>query len=803
MKKSILGLGISVLLLIVMIISFSSTEFTSFQIGNFFSPFTGFLQNAEPYAHSFTDQKKITTPQNIDSVTVYVDDRRVPHIFAKNMEDVYFVEGYLHAQDRLFQMDFMARKAAGRLSEVLGKKYILEDRLQRRLGISHYAQISMQQCMQKEILKKAVQRYAEGVNAYISQLTYATMPIEYKLYDFSPETWTPIKTFLILKLLAQEQSGEDWDWQNSYNQNILSMGTYEMLYPIFYDQYYPVIPVGYDYINPVSIMSMPIKADTEEYFLFHKKHLQPLPIYNPTAFYEKGSTNMAIAGHKTSSHLPLLANFTTGKLELPNRWYEMQITSDIMNLYGITLPGVPVIIEGFGKQFAWSIATTNRDVKDYYRVKINPENKSQYWYKNKWKTAIYDIETIKIKGESSLVDTVYYSIWGPITFDTSLMYNNDINNYAYATHWLIHDTTYSDLIAYYCLNLCNSYQDFEVCASTFTGMNLNITFVDNNGKIGNVQTGNLPAKWYTQGDFILSGDNTTYQYKKIPEEQRINIVNPINNFIVTTNQVPADKRYPYYLGKRFDFYRSALFNETIPTFDKWDFTSIQPVLSNTYNPLAEKIMRTIFFPNIDKKNLLPDIRFVYDSLQNWNYTDENPFAKIVFNEWWQLFYATVIHSLQQELKDTLLVPIEDMALVLLYEKSKINKSIISSCFLTIANAIAQKTHNDKNWYLALSKSTAKHILSDMTSLTSYATYGSRYSILPYENEVGTTWRMIVDLKDKGKGWGILFGGQSGNPGSFYYENNMSDWNNQVYYPLTIYDHQEIKKTTNNRLIFKR
>ncbi|MGL4347534.1 MAG: penicillin acylase family protein, partial [Chitinophagaceae bacterium] len=558
---------------------------------------------------------------------------------------------------------------------------------------------------------------------------------------------------------------------------------------------------GYDYINPTSIINKPATMDIEEFLLFNKKQLIPQPVYNPNVFYEKESTNLAIGGKKTNSRFPMLANFTTGKLELPNRWYEMQISSDMVDLYGITLPGVPVIIEGFGKDFAWSIATTNRDMKDYYRLTLNPFKKSQYWYDNHWKEAIYEVESILIKGEKPCIDTVFYSVWGPITFDPSLTYNN--TSYGYATNWLLHDTTHSDILPYYALNLSKSYEDFEMLVNTFTGMNLNITFVDKTGKIGNVQTGNLSAKWYAQGDFILPGENNLYKTKKIPTEQNISIVNPINNFIVTTNQIPADKRYPYYLGRRFDIYRSALFNGTIPTFDEWDFFSLKLILSNTYNPFAKKVMEDIFFPNIDRATLSAEVLFVFDSLKKWDYTDNSPFSKVVFNKWWQLFYDNVISSLQLELKDTLMVPLEDITLVSLYENFKIKKSTISSSFVSIAKDIANSNRNNSQWYRSLTQFFSKHIVSDLTSLTSYNTYGSRYSILPYDNHVGVTWRMIVDISDKGKAWGMLFGGQSGNPGSFYYESNIADWNKQVYYPLTMYGEGDMINGDYNRLIFKK
>jgi penicillin amidase len=166
----------------------------------FLNPFTGFWQNAERLAaHKSSDVVLKGTKQDVQ---IAFDDRMIPHVFAKNDHDVYYAQGYVTAMHRLWQMDFQTRYAAGRLSEVVGKKAIELDRYQRRMGMVYGAENSLKGMIADPESREMILAYTAGINAYIHSLSAASLPLEYKLLDFKPEDWTPIKCALLLKQMS-------------------------------------------------------------------------------------------------------------------------------------------------------------------------------------------------------------------------------------------------------------------------------------------------------------------------------------------------------------------------------------------------------------------------------------------------------------------------------------------------------------------------------------------------------------------------------------------------------------------------
>ncbi len=182
-------------------------------VGKFLSPQVGFWQNAEPADQRFNAELKF--PQLKGKAQVYFDERLVPHVFAEGEEDAYFIQGYLHAKFRLWQMEFGARAAAGRISEILGEGPLQWDRGQRRLGMVYAAERTVKEINRNPVTKMQWNAYAAGVNAYIDQLKESQLPLEFKLLNYKPEHWTILKSALFLKYMAEQQCtvGRHWAYQ--------------------------------------------------------------------------------------------------------------------------------------------------------------------------------------------------------------------------------------------------------------------------------------------------------------------------------------------------------------------------------------------------------------------------------------------------------------------------------------------------------------------------------------------------------------------------------------------------------------
>ena len=217
------------------------------RLGSFLSPRHGFWQNAEP--DSLVLNENLQFNNLLGKVDVYFDERLVPHIYAEHEQDAYFVQGYIHAKFRLWQMEFQTHAAAGRLSEVMGPKsgstdFVAVDRFFRRLGMVYAAENSLKEMEANPLSRSAVSAYTEGINAYIASLTPNKYPIEYKLLDYKPEKWTNIKTALFLKYMSYDLAGGEYDFEMTNARNIFSMADIEKLYPITQDSLDPIIPKG-------------------------------------------------------------------------------------------------------------------------------------------------------------------------------------------------------------------------------------------------------------------------------------------------------------------------------------------------------------------------------------------------------------------------------------------------------------------------------------------------------------------------------------------------------------------------------
>jgi penicillin amidase len=196
--------------LVILIIALSTRMFDLPPIGRLMDPFTGAIQNENDLDLS-SPGLKVDLPGLSGVVHVYFDERKVPHIYAGNTEDLYFTQGYVTASLRLWQMDFLSYASAGRLSEIFNDGLLLYDRAQRRMGVLEAAKNSLKLIEKDQETMQALSAYTKGVNAYISTLGYRQLPFEYKMLDYEPEAWTNLKTVLVMKSVAAMLSGYEED----------------------------------------------------------------------------------------------------------------------------------------------------------------------------------------------------------------------------------------------------------------------------------------------------------------------------------------------------------------------------------------------------------------------------------------------------------------------------------------------------------------------------------------------------------------------------------------------------------------
>ncbi len=328
-------------------------------VGKFLSPQVGFWQNAEPINKNFNAELKF--PQLKGKAEVYFDERLVPHVFAEHEEDAYFIQGYLHAKFRLWQMEFGARAAAGRISEVLGEGPLEWDRGQRRLGMVYAAERMVKEINKNPVTKMQCDAYAAGVNAYIDQLKESQLPLEFKLLNYKPERWTVLKSALFLKYMAEQLAlTDDLGFTNAHG--IFTQKEFEKLFPAYPDSLKPVVPNTPENPYPKKAavdLSIPATADSL-YFTFKNDSLKP--VYENKPKKGIGSNNWAVGPSKTKSGRPILCGDPHLALSLPAYYYEMQITTPSLNVYGTSFPGLPNILFGYNDSIAFGFHQLQREM---------------------------------------------------------------------------------------------------------------------------------------------------------------------------------------------------------------------------------------------------------------------------------------------------------------------------------------------------------------------------------------------------------------------------------------------------------
>ena len=817
----IVPLIISGVVTIGLIVTLSSSLGGIPPMGEFLSPQHGFWQNAEPADKNYSVNIHSTWLK--DSVSVYFDDRLVPHVFAKEDDDLYFVQGYLHAKFRLWQMEMQVYLASGRLTEVLGagpdNAYLNNDRNMRRVGMVYGAKHSLEAIESDPASKACLDAYTEGVNAYITQMSQSQLPLEYRLLNYKPEKWTNLKTALFLKYMSYELSGYETDLENTNLKSVLSKEDYEKLYPVAKDSVFPVIRRGTSF--PAATVTPIIPTDVDSTYLqfANNQATTVVPLEKPDK--NNGSNNWAVNGTKTASGKPILCSDPHLGLNLPSLWYEMQLSTPRHNVYGVSFPGSPAIIIGFNDSCAWGVTNSSRDVKDYYAIKFKDDSKKEYWYNGEWKPSDLQVETFLIKGGTEVNDTVAYTVFGPVQYDASFSGNGramQLTNLA--VKWKAHERS-NELKSFYLLNRANNYTDYVDAIKGFQCPGQNFVFASKNNEIAIWQQGQFPARWKGQGDFIMPGTDSYYQWlQDIPQEENPHVHDTIEpgswtayppanemtekmkaemearakhspGYVFSANQVPTDSTYPYTTGGHYNVYRSFIINRYLHNMNDITPDDMKRMQTDNYNIFAEKAV-PVLMGYLDKTSLNSEERRYLEILRTWNYrSDPDEKAPGIFVLWMDTLSANFWADEMAGMPQPVITPEEPLLIHLLkYDTATAERfadniktpgketiaEVVTAAFKKIIPVLAKANATNQLPWARLKDSGIRHLLRlDALSRLHLPIGGGEHIINASAKNHGPSWRMVVHLTDKTEAYGIYPGGQSGNPGSRYYDDSINDW----------------------------
>lgn len=763
--------------------------------GKFLSPQHGFWQNAEPASEDFAADLKF--PQINGKVDVYLDDRLVPHIFAEQENDAYFVQGYLHAKFRLWQMELQTFAAGGRASEILGEKGLEHDREFRRLGMVYAAEIALKEVEKDPVIKSECDAYTAGVNAYIETLTESSLPLEYKLIGYKPEKWTNLKTSLFLKYMSYDLAARDDDFELTNAKNYFSADDFTKLFPAIQDSLDPIIPKGTIFEKQKVFPVTPANIDS---VYLNNHDLAVSESSKPNR--DNGSNNWAVSGSKTKTGAPILCNDPHLGLNLPSLWYEVQISTPAFNAYGVSFPGAPGVIIGFNDSCAFGFTNGGRDVRDYFEIKFKDDTRKEYLFNGAYHATKFRIDTIKIKGKPDFIDSVAYvqlgNDWCPVMYDKSFSGGRNTNNKYYAVRWKAHDAS-NELRIFNMLNRAKNYADYQAAVTNLHTPGQNVVFAAKNGDIALRTQGEWPAKWKGQGDFVMPGYDTSYLWQgMIPQDEVPYQYNPERGFVSSANQKPVDDNtYPYYLGRDYPLYRGYEINKRLNAMTGITPQDMMALQTDNFNAPAAMLMPLIL-KNINEISLSADEKKYLDHLKGWNLrNDAGSKGATVFEVLWTNLQDTVFNDEYSKAPKVILKPFESTLVEALLKDSAYKfldnistpqtETLSDDMMAAFKRTVSTLKKADAAGKLDWDKYKATHV-DHLAKLTPFSRMnlpigGGVHNINATKDKHGPSWRMVISLTAQTEAYGVYPGGQSGNPGSKYYDSFVDQWAAGKYYTL--------------------
>jgi penicillin amidase len=762
-------------------------------IGHFFSPFSGFWQNAGHSDEFSLSNKDFGALKG--NVRVVFDRRLVPHIFAENEADAMFVQGYVTARYRLWQMDFATRAASGRLAEVVGEAALPRDIQQRRKGMVRAAENALAAWEKSSEEHKLIQSYTDGINAYIEKLSPQAYPLEFKMLNYSPEPWSPLKSALMFKSMAETlcYSNSDLEAQNALE--FWGKAQFDFLYPDYNPRQSPVIPSG----TPWNFTPMQKDTTSSSPAMIGDLLTYKLLPESPEGI---GSNNWAVSGSRTKSGFPILCNDPHLTLSLPSIWYEVQVHTPEYQAYGVSIPGLPGIVIGFNQQQAWGVTNVGHDVLDWYRMVWMDDEKTRYLVDDKTLSVEIVEELIRIKGKKEAhLERVKYTLWGPVVYEDPLSPYRDL-----AMRWIAHEVQdekpFYEIGTFLRLGKATSFKDYETALHQYESPAQNFVMANRNGDIAIRVNGKFPLKSKGQGRFIEDGSSSSRAWKQfIPMSQVPAVRNPPNGFVSSANQISTDSTYPYYYhSEKFDEYRGRILNHLLEQGRELTTTDMMKLQNNNRSMLAEDALPVLLKLTEDK--LLTQDEFKWKNrLGKWNFEFQKDTKEpIIFVEWMETVHRLTFDELY-ELPDSIpmLKPRTFRLLDLLtlspdhpiFDQKTTSKKETAGDIVVMAfkEAVSKWKENeaDPNYNWAKYKGTDIMHLARIPAFShmDLPVGGFGEALNAIKKTQGPSWRVIVEMGPELRAYGIYPGGQSGHPSSKYYDNRISAWMKGDYEELFV------------------
>lgn len=754
-------------------------------------------------------------------VEVLRDQWGVNHIYANNEHDLFFTQGYCAAKDRLFQFEIWRRQATGTTAEILGEREIKRD-----IGTRLF---QYRGSIEKDLARyhprgvAIINAYVQGVNAYIKEANQdpTTLPIEFKLLHIQPKEWTAAVVISrhqgLLGNITQELNiaravskiGEkkvkDIVWFHPKQPNLTMDSSIQ---PALLDK--DILGLYNAYRNELVFQKTDF-GEKDEDAVMNTHNLPEKDLFLQSQEME-GSNNWIVAGSKSASGYPLLANDPHRKIAVPSLRYIVHLVAPGWNVIGGGEPEIPGVSIGHNEKGAWGLTIFETDGEDLYVYDLNKKNLNQYWYKGQWKDMKLIQDSIHVKNSVDVKMTHRYSVHGPICFIDS------VNHKAYAVKAAWMEPGGAPYLASLRIDQATDWESFREACSYSHIPGENMIWADKKGNIGWQAVGIIPIRKNFSGYVPVPGDGRFEWAGYLPIKERPHLYNPSKGFFATANQNVTPENYTRWdaIGYTWaDPFRGNRINQVLNPNNQIDLPTMAALQTDYYSIPASKIVP-----------LLTNISFEAEQLQkakaylsNWNFVlDKSSIAGGIYVAW-EKEIATMMSNL--------LIPAEVKSYISLQISTIIERlenptthfgehamdkrnQLLREAFVKAINNLNKKLGPSMDqWVYGQAKykhSTMEHPLSAIVNNElrqqlnlgplprggSGQTPGSTGGT---DNQLsGASFRILIDTKDWDKALMINTPGQSGNPDSPYYRNLFETWANDQYFPA-YYSKEKIKSVT--------
>ena len=488
-----------------------------------------------------------------EEVHIYRDEYGIPNIYANNQEDLFFAQGYVHAQDRFWQMEFWRHIGQGRLSEIAGDATIESDKFIRTVGFNRMADATIAYYKQEQPDYMAIlDAYSAGVNAYINEhsddlsLHFKILGLVNEPWEIEP--WTPINTVSWGVAMSYDLGGNmDDEIDRAKLIQDLGEAAVEQVWPSYPYGSRPVIAPTDEQTNDLAGESPASnKTSSINWINVNLDIIGQMPAdgFVVGSGPHVGSNNWVVSGEHTESGLPILANDTHLAVQMPSIWYEVGLHAPDWDVTGLSFAGVPGVVIGHNDKIAWGVTNTGPDVQDLFIEKINPNDAHQYEFEGKWLDMEVIEEVIKVNGGEDVVLEVRTTHHGPIISDI----RDDVND-VLALKWTQQEPS-RILQSIVLLNQAQNYEDFREALRYWDVPSQNVIYADGEGNIAYQTPGLIPVRKNGRGEVPVPGWTGEYEWEGwLPYEELPALFNPEQGYIVTANHAVVDEDYPYFIAR--------------------------------------------------------------------------------------------------------------------------------------------------------------------------------------------------------------------------------------------------------------